>query len=385
MLRITINGTQVALNTRRRCKLKDWDLKKGMPVIKDAMTDDLNLYLEGIRNRAYMSFTDLSREFEDVTPHMVRDHMQGVHGGASRTIFEIWEEHNREVQKLIGKEYSHALWQKHTVAMNHFRSFLKIQYRLPDMPVKQIRFNVIREYNHYLIGELRLKHNTAIKFLQFFKKITNRAIKSGWLVKDPFDGFSLTLKEVDPPYLTEDELNQVQAYEAKIPRIALVKDLFIFSCFTGMAYADVKKLVKGEIERTPDGMWWIKTRRQKTKQRSQIPLLMPAKQIIDKYTDLDLLKSNDLVLPVLSNQKLNAYLKEVAVLSGIEKNLTFHVARHTFATTVTLQNGVSIESVSRMLGHSNIKTTQHYARVVDKKIARDMMAMSIKANLPLAY
>jgi len=384
MLRITINGSQVAMNVRRRIQLMDWDTKRGMPHVHDAATDDICMYLETMRSKAFSAFTELSKEFDDVTPHMVRDYIQGVHGGSTRTMMDVWQEHNDEIKRVIGKEYSYTLWQKHNSSLNHFTAFLRGKYRVQDMPLKQVRYHVIREFHEYLIGEKNMCYNSSIKVLQFMKKITNRAIKSGWLKVDPYQGVSLTLKETDRPYLTDEELQSIHDKEFKMARLELVKDLFLFSCYTGMAYADVKKLCRAEIERTPDGLWWIKTRRQKTRQKSQIPLLSNAKDIIDKYASLEDLRADEKVLPVMSNQKLNSYLKEIADLCGIEKHLTFHMARHTFATTVTLQNGVSIESVSRMLGHTNIKSTQHYARIVDKKIAQDMMAMSLKTNLPLA-
>jgi site-specific recombinase XerD len=255
---------------------------------------------------------------------------------------------------------------------------------MDDMPIASVKYNVIREFQQYLMAEKDCNYNTSIKFLQFTKKITMRALRSGWLKKDPYEEMRLTLKETDRPYLTDDELNRLTSHDLKNTRLELVNDLFVFSCYTGLAYADVKKLVKAELEHTSDGMWWIKTRRQKTKQRSQIPLLDIAKQIIDKYTNLSELRADDAVLPVLSNQKLNAYLKEIADLCKIEKNLTFHVARHTFATTVTLQNGVSIEAVSRMMGHTNIQSTQHYARIVDKKIAEEMKGLSRRTSMAMA-
>lgn len=384
LLRITINGTQVALNTRRRIPASGWNTKRAMPNTKNAYGKDLHLYLESLRNKAYNAFTELSREFDDVTPSMVRDYIQGVNSTNSRTLMEIWQEHNNEIKELVGIQCSFALWRKHNNALNHFINFLVGKYRTNDIPIKQVRYKIVNEFQNYLLAEKKLAYNTSIKILQFLKKITLRAIKSGWLKNDPFSDINLALKQTDRPYLTDDELEKINNKEFKIPRLAMVRDLFLFACYTGLSYADVKKLTKCEIEKSPDGMWWIKTKRQKTKQRSQIPLLKVAKQIIDKYSVLDELLANQKILPVLSNQKLNAYLKEVADLCGIEKNLTFHIARHTFATTVTLQNGVSIESVSRMLGHTNIRTTQHYAKIVDKKIAQDMLNMSIKTNLKMA-
>ena len=384
MLRITINGVQVTMNVRRRINPKDWDSKCHMPKVKNAFTDDLYVYLETMRSKAFNAFTELTKDYDEVTPAMVRDYLQGVKGGATKTINEIWKEHNDNLYQLIGKGNSRALWQKHNAAHNHLRTFLKLHHRVGDLPIKQIKFPLVNQFKSYLMGEKNLGYNTTMKILQNMKKITMLAIKCGWLRLDPFADISLTMKLGDRPYLTDEELNRIQEKTFKIKRLDLVKDLFLFSCYTGMAYVDVKKLNKGEIEQTADGLWWIKTRRQKTKHKSQIPLLSYAKEIIDKYSNLKALKAGDQVLPVLSNQKLNSYLKEIADACGIEKNLTFHVARHTFATTVTLQNGVPIESVSRMLGHTNIKTTQHYARIVDKKIANDMIALSVRTNIPLA-
>jgi|TARA_B110000977_G_scaffold201336_1_gene295410 integrase len=384
MLRITINGQQVALNVRRRIQAFDWDQKRGLPLVRDPYTRDLDLYLETMRNKAYQAFTELNQEYDDVTAAMVRDYIQGVNGTSSKTIMEIWEQHNSELKKNIGKNCSYTLWQKHNTAKNHFVSFLSDHYRVVDVPVKQVRYEMIRAYKEYLTGEKDLGYNTTMKFLQFTKKITLRAIRAGWLKTDPFDGMKLTLKETDRPYLTEDELNRIEGKSFRIKRLELVKDLFLFACYTGLAYSDVKKLHKAEIEKAPNGMWWIRTRRQKTKERSQIPILAPAMSIIKKYTDLNKLSSEDKILPVLSNQKLNSYLKEVADFVQIDKKLTFHVARHTFATTVTLSNGVPIETVSRMLGHTNLKTTQHYARIVDEKVAQDMFNLTKGGKFQLA-
>jgi len=374
----------VSMNLRKRIPVKAWSSKTSMPCGNSVQAQDISLYLETVRHRAFQTFTDLSREYDDVTPELVRDYLQGVKGGSSQTLMEIWNEHNLELKKTIGKQCSYALWQKHNTSKSHFRDFLRIYYRTSDVPIKQVRFHMIREFEQYLKGDKGLSYNTTIKFLQFTKKITIRAIKSGWLKVDPFQDYKLSLKDTDRPYLTQMEIESIVQKRFKNIRLDQVKDIFLFSCYTGLAYADVKKLCRAEIEQTPNGLWWIKTRRQKTKQRSQIPILASAMEIIEKYTNLRELSAKDLILPVISKQKMNAYLIEIADIVGIEKNLTFHVARHTFATTVTLQNGISIESVSRMMGHTNIQSTQHYARIVDKKIADEMMAMSERVNLPLA-
>jgi site-specific recombinase XerD len=229
----------------------------------------------------------------------------------------------------------------------------------------------------YLKTEKGCNYNTATKFLQNLKRITFSCIRHGWLLKDPFVGISLAWKEVDRPYLTDAELKNLMEFTSDIDRLVKVRDFFVFSCYTRLAYIDLYKLRKKEIEKNTLG-YWIKTRRQKTGGKTSVLLIGVAMQIINKYTVLDDLNDDDHVLRIMSNQKMNAYLKELADVCGITKNLSFHVARYTFATTITLTNGVPIESVSKMLGHKNIKSTQHYARIVDEKVGEDMLKLSQK-------
>jgi integrase len=217
-----------------------------------------------------------------------------------------------------------------------------------------------------------------MKYLANFKKIVLICLKNGWIIKDPFIQFKITKQEVERPILTEQELQTLVSRNFEINRLNLVKDIFIFSCYTGLAYADVQKLKRSEIIIGVDGDKWISTRRQKTDTSSKIPILPIAAALIDKYKDHSQCFLKDRLLPVLTNQKMNAYLKEIADTCGIKKHLTFHIARHTFATTVTLSNGVPIETVSKMLGHTNLRTTQHYAKILDMKVNEDMMLLKKK-------
>jgi site-specific recombinase XerD len=308
---------------------------------------------------------------------MVRDAVLGVNTAKPKMLAEIWEEHIEGLSKLIGKESTVATCQKYTAAKNHFVNYLKIYYKTTDVPIKSVDHYMITQFAMYLKTERGCNFNTANKFLQNLKRITFICLRHGWLLKDPFVGISLSMKEVDRPYLTEDELRTLMEYTSDIERLIRVRDFFVFSCFTGLAYIDIYKLRKKEIEQHTQG-YWIKTRRQKTGGKTSVLMLDIAIQIIHKYVVFDALKDDDHVLPIISNQKMNAYLKELADLCGITKNLSFHVARHTFATTVTLTNGVPIESVSRMLGHKNIMSTQHYARIVDQKVGDDMLRLSQK-------
>lgn len=256
-------------------------------------------------------------------------------------------------------------------------TYLHNQYQLNDISIKQLNYQFIINFSLYLKSEKNIGNNTTTKFLQNFKKIVTIAKRNGWIQNDPFDHIQLKIEEVDRPYLTEKEMKSLIDLQSPFERLNKVRDLFIFSCFTGLAYIDMKQLTKKEIEQNEQGLW-IKTHRQKTGVRANIPLLEVPQKILNRYANVAIMMPDDPLLPMLSNQKLNAYLKELADICGIKKQLTFHVARHTFATTVTMTNGVPIESVSKMLGHKKIATTQHYARIVDQKVGEDMEALSLR-------
>ena len=224
-------------------------------------------------------------------------------------------------------------------------------------------------------------NNTAVKYIKNFHKIINICLANGWLTKDPFANYKSKVKEVIREYLTEREIQDLMEKELVSDRLELVRDIFIFSCFTGLAYIDVKQLSNDNIVLGIDGDKWINKNRQKTDTSSRIPILPTAQFIIDKYANHPVCVNEDKLLPIFSNQKMNAYLKEIATVCGINKELTFHIARHTFATTVTLSNGVPIETVSKMLGHTNLKTTQHYAKILDKKISEDMKILKDKFSI----
>tara|TARA_R110002051_G_scaffold83979_3_gene148841 strand:- start:186 stop:932 length:747 start_codon:yes stop_codon:yes gene_type:complete len=233
-------------------------------------------------------------------------------------------------------------------------------------------------FEYYLKTTKNCSHNSAIKYVTNLKKIIRIAFDHDWITKNPFANWKARIKIIDRAFLSEEEIQAIIEKEFTIKRLDQVKDIFIFCCYTGLAYADVKKLCKDDVVIGIDGEKWIKTVRTKTSTRSNIPILPIAQKILDKYKEDPTVISNNVLLPVLSNQKTNAYLKEIADVCGISKNLTFHLARHTFATTVTLTNGVPIETVSKMLGHKSLKTTQHYAKILDRKVSEDMKILRNK-------
>jgi len=382
LMKININGERVVMQLQRSILPEEWDSNRGRASGRSYEAREFNEYLESVLTRSRKKYSELISLHDVITPQILRDAIMGVNTAKPRMIIEIWDEYISGLRKLIGKETTVATCQKYTAAMNHMAKFLKLKYKVDDISIKSVDHYMVTQFAMYLKTEKGCNFNTANKFLQNLKRITCISLRHGWIQKDPFVDISLSMKEVDRPYLNEDELKRLMNFNSPFERLNRVRDFFVFSCFTGLAYADVKKMKKSEIERNEAG-YWIKTKRQKTGGRANIPLLAVPMQIIAKYVNLDMLHDDDPILPILSNQKMNAYIKEIADLCGISKILSYHVARHTFATTVTLTNGVPIESVSKMLGHKNIQSTQHYARIVDKKVGDDMHLLSQKIGTRL--
>jgi len=310
--------------------------------------------------------------------------LTGKHEKSDKMLMPIFTEHNKRVAALVGKEYAEGTLERYETSLRHTRDFLYWKYKAADIDIREINYDFVTSYEFYLRSEKNCSNNTTIKYLKNFKKIILICMRNGWLDKDPFGNYKAKLTEVIPNFLTANELHQLAEKQFSSERVGHVRDIFLFSCYTGLAYADVKKLTRAEISAGVDGRQWIFTSRQKTDTASRIPLLRPAIEIMDKYKSHPQCGNENRLLPVLSNQKMNAYLKEIADLCGIPKELTYHAARHTFATTVTLANGVPIESVSKMLGHKNIRTTQHYAKIQDAKLGTDMemLRQKIENKIP---
>ncbi|MFV0472176.1 MAG: site-specific integrase [Paludibacteraceae bacterium] len=293
-------------------------------------------------------------------------------------LIPIFKQHNEEIKTLVGKDFAKATYIRYETSLNHTINFLKWKYKISDVEVKKIDHEFITSYDFYLKSVCKCNQNTTSKYIKNFGKVIRICLANGWIERDPFINYKCKIIEVERPFLSQDEIDVMFHKNFSADRLNQVKDIFLFSCFTGLAYADVKKLSHKNIGIGVDGARWIFINRTKTDTRSNIPLLPIATEIIEKYQDHPQVVNQDKLLPILSNQKMNSYLKEIADLCGIQKELTFHIARHTFATTVTLSNGIPIESVSKMLGHKNLKTTQHYAKILDLKVSNDMKLLREK-------
>lgn len=376
-LRITVDGKRSEISCKRSIEITKWSKEANKAIGRTEEIRELNAYLDSLTTKVYQSHRDLIQDDRQVTAETLKNKVLGIEE-KQRTLLAIFKNHNEQVKKLVGKEFAAGTLERYETVYEHIQEFLKLQYNLSDIPIKKVNHKFITDFEFYLKTERQCGNNSTLKYIKNFKKIVRIALANQWITHDPFLNFKRKLKEVEREYLSQEEIEIMLSKNLHTPRLEQVRDIFIFCCFTGLAYSDVKKLNKDHLIIGIDGDKWIKTKRTKTDTRSNIPLLPTALAILKKYENHPEAVTKEVLLPVLSNQKSNAYLKEIADLCGINKNLTTHLARHTFATTVTLTNGVSLESVSKMLGHKSIKTTQHYAKILDKKVSDDMQLLRQK-------
>jgi integrase len=375
-VRITMNGQRSEFSLQRSVEENDWDSKKGKAKGKTKQNRELNHYLDTVLTNLFIK----KREMEELGKIITADTLRRSYLGLDeerKTLLTAFKEHNVQVRKLIGIDYAAGTAVKYESCYKQLNSFIKDKLGKKDVFFPEINPAFLKEFEVYLKTDGNCNHNSAAKYLVNLKKIIRIGLANGWLKINPYLGYNIKLTEVDVDYLDEKELEMMMNHRFTIKRIEQVKDVYLFCCFTGMAFSDVKSFCKKDIVEQ-HGQPWIKKRRQKTKSWFHVPLLEPALRILSKYEDHPECIKNEVLLPVPSNQKMNAYLKEIADLLGIEKKLSTHTARHTFATTVTLLNQVSMEVVSKMLGHSSVNMTKRYARVVDDLITKDIEKVKSK-------
>lgn len=380
-MRVTIDGERFDVGTRRFVDPERWSQEAGRMLGHSEEAKSINSFLDALRVRAYDHQKAILLEGKELTMAAFKHKWMGIVTERPRMMLEIFEHHNKQMKELIGSEFSPLTYERYVTSKKHTHDFMKWKYNVDDMNIKDLNFEFITDYEFWLKSVRKCDHNTTMKYLSNFKKIVNICLKNGWLTRNPFMGYKMTKREIERPYLSQEELSAIASKTFLAPRMNQVRDIFLFSCYTGLAYADVEKLSRSEISKGIDGEMWIFTHRQKTESATRIPLLPPAKEILERYSDHPQCVNQGRLLPILSNQKMNTYLKEIADACEITKKMTFHTARHTFATTVTLTNGVPIETVSKMLGHKNLKTTQHYAKIIDMKVSEDMKSLREKFSI----
>lgn len=373
-MRITVNGTRVENNIRKSIDPALWSQAKETARGKSRRACDLNTYIEEARIKLYQIFCELEQQNRPVTAHLLQEFFFGQEKPEEvRTLLGTMQEHNDQCRALVGTDYALITVRRYESCRRYLAELIRQRYGKEDLPLAEVNGELVRAFAFYLKTEKGCQQNTVIRYMKCLKKITNLARANDWMAKDPFLGIRFHEKEVVREFLTMDELQTIYRKEFPLERLTLVRDVFIFAAFTGLAFIDVQQLAPEHIVRDNNGNLWIRKPRQKTKNMCNIPLLDIPQEILRKYANHPTCRKKGVLLPVPCNQKMNSYLKEIADICMIRKNLTTHCARHSYATSVCLANGVSLENVAKMLGHANIKMTQHYARVLDSSILRDMM------------
>ncbi len=376
LIRIYLKNERLSLGSSA-CTIEEkfWDSAKGRAKGRNAEVLKINNQLDHIEQD--LMYIYRRHEFdENLSLGLIKSEYIGKDEDDKDYFLAFFDTYINSIKEEVGITRAYASVEKFLVLRKRFATFIKKKYRRDDLKMGEMTYKVISEFEHYLLTESKCCHNTVMRMLRNFKTVTIRAQKMGVMSQDPYVAYKIRFNKVDRGFLTDEEIAKLMKKRFSVKRLEQVRDIFVFSIFTGLAYIDVANLTAKNIV-TLDGKEWIMTKRQKTDVPTNIILLDIPRKIIKKYEELMKDDEKQRLLPILSNQKMNAYLKEIADLCGIEKRLSYHLARHTFAT-MALSKGVPVESVSKMLGHTNIQTTQIYARVINKKIESDMMQLSDK-------
>jgi site-specific recombinase XerD len=366
-------------SVKQKILVEDWNELLGKAKVKNDEHKALNNYLEQVRS----SFAECYRQMSINKKQITIDSFKRAYLGKDEdefTLCKLVSYHNTDMKDTV----SWGTLKNYFTTQKYLERYLKSRLHLADIGLKEINYKFVTGFEYFLKSFKPLDHhkplgnNGVMKHMERFRKMINVALKNEWMEKDPFKAYKPKFTKYERGFLTEEELQTIEQKEFNIERLQFVKDLFIFSCYTGLTYTDTISLTPANLIRGIDGDYWLITSRQKTGTSVKIPLLPQALELIEKYRTNPKPLADGTLFPRISNQRLNGYLKEMADLCSINKNLTFHLARHTFATTVTLSNGVPIESVSKMLGHTKITTTQVYAKVIERKLSDDMQLLKEK-------
>lgn len=381
-VRITVNGKRVNISLKKKIDLSIWDEKSQRAKGPSRDSRTLNLFLNEVQYKIYRIYEGLKLSGNEISSQTIKSKFLGE----DKKYFSFHELIDYYNEKMQHKLHKNTLGHYKT-SQRYMMQYIAQEYKVKDIALSTLDFSFLVGFEGYLrsyspkSGQSKIGNNTAMKHIKRLRTMVKLAYQMEWIQRDPFVNFKIKLDKSERAFLTKSELDTVENLSSSIERLDIVKDLFVFSCYTGISYVDMISLTNDNIITGIDNKPWIMGLRQKTGVPFQIPILSQTNALIKKYKGHIRTAHNNCLLPTLSNQKLNSYLKEIADLCGIKKNLTFHMARHTFATTVTLSNGVPLETVSKLLGHSKITTTQIYARVIEKKVSEDMDLLSVKLDV----
>ena len=380
-MRLTINGERADASIKRFIEPHAWNSAKGKANEKSRGGKDLNLYLDAISANILRIQRDLELDKKEVSAQIILNRYLGKEQSDRHTLMEVFRAHNEKCRALSGISLAPGTVIRYETSLRLTEAFLRTTYKKEDCYLDEITHQFVEDYDFYLRTVRRCCHNTTTKYLLNFKKIIRIALAKGWMKKDPFAQVHFHFEPVEREFLEKQELKVLLNKEITITRLSQVRDIFCFCCLTGLAFMDVQQLKPEHLVADIHGKIWIRKARQKTKNMCNIPLLDEAQKIIDRYRDHPYCQTHGVLLPVCSNQKMNSYLKELADICGIRKNLSTHCARHTFAT-LTLASGATIDNVAKMLGHANVNMTRRYAKVLDSSIMRDMEVVAENMSRP---
>lgn len=375
-LRITVNGKRAEIQIKRSVEIGKWNAQRECAIGKDRKHLELNHYLETVRTRVLRIHRELEQDDKPITAEILKKLFYGEKQ-TPKMLLEVFKEHNAKYRELIGKDVVKATVLRYERTVRYLEEFLKKEYRLNDIPLCNINREFISNFEFFIKTEKSCAQNATVKYLKNLKKIITLALTNKWMTNNPFCGVRFKQTQSNREFLSEEELHIIMEKEFNIPRLEIVRDIFVFCCLSGLAFTDIKHLHPGHITKDPNGEDWIRKPREKTNNMCHIPLLDIPALIAEKYKNNPICVQKNMVLPVPCNQRMNSYLKEIADLCGITKKLTTHVARHTFAC-IALANKVSMETIARMLGHSDIRTTKIYAKVLDTTVSKEMEVMKHK-------
>ena len=366
-LMITVNGERSSFSTGKQVSVEKWDKTKQQVKGKDEETQSLNQCLRAIKAKLYQKEAELLGRGFIITAGLLRyAYFDNVETIKEKSLFDVFTEHNQEQEKLVGNGISKATYWISVYTERLLKEFVQQKYKRGDLYLRELNLNFIQSFHSFLKIDKGMAQNSSTKHLKLLKKIINLSVANSYMATNPFITYKVEREPVEIDFLDEEELRKIINFDTPLPRLERAKDMFLFGCFTGLSYIDIKTLAPEHFEKDNAGRIWIKKRRVKTGVLSRIPLLPIAKLILDKY------KGGDKLLPIQDPADINKYLKDIAIRCGINKRICFHTSRHTFASTVTLANNISLEVVSKMLGHTNTRMTAHYAKLIDKCIGEQM-------------
>lgn len=372
--RVTVNTQVVQFGCKLDINPEIWDVKAGKAIGRSKEASDVNTALDNLKVAIRKSYDKQMEDYGYAMPEKIRNQVLGLEKGA-KSLVEYIDLHNQQYENRVGVNTTRTTFIRYKLVKERVQDFLRLKYNVSDIPVRDLTPVVLENFYLYLRKDCKCENNSSMKTMQRLRKIVYFAKNMGEIMADPYQSFRVHFESVDREILTQEEIDIIYNKEFITGRLEQIRDVFIFACYTGLSYIDVSNLTEDNIQEAFDGNLWVMTKRSKTNVNANIRLLDIPKEILAKYKGS---QKDGKCLPVVSNQKTNEYLKEIATVCGISKKLTFHLGRHSFATTITLSNGVPIESVSKMLGHTNIRTTQIYAKITDRKISKDMDALAQK-------